>query len=83
LRSDDKPNRGYALYYKIWTAITRIVKYAEDYDFPMLFTSYIERLFFHLLFFFLLGYWHCGHSSWPVVPASGNSEDDCGEADGM
>jgi hypothetical protein len=20
---------------------------------------------------------------WPIVPASGNSEDDCGEADGM
>jgi hypothetical protein len=24
----------------------------------------------------------CGHS-WPIVPASGDSEDDCGEADGM
>jgi hypothetical protein len=22
-------------------------------------------------------YWHCGHS-WPIVPASGDSEDDCG-----
>jgi hypothetical protein len=36
-------------------------------------------------FFFnsgLRGYWHCGHS-WPIVPASGDSEDDCGEADGM
>jgi hypothetical protein len=32
--------------------------------------------------FFLWGYWHCGHS-WPIVPASGDSEDDCGEADGM
>jgi hypothetical protein len=33
--------------------------------------------------FFLRGYWHCGHS-WPIVPASGDSEDDCGEAaDGM
>jgi hypothetical protein len=30
----------------------------------------------------LWGYWHCGHS-WPIVPASGDSEDDCGEADGM
>jgi hypothetical protein len=29
-----------------------------------------------------IGYWHCGHS-WPIVPASGDSEDDCGEADGM
>jgi hypothetical protein len=24
-----------------------------------------------------------GHDSWPIVPASGDSEDDCGEADGM
>jgi hypothetical protein len=30
----------------------------------------------------LWGYWHCGHS-WPIVPASGDNEDDCGEADGM
>jgi hypothetical protein len=30
----------------------------------------------------LWGYWQCGHS-WPVVPASGDSEDDYGEADGM
>jgi hypothetical protein len=32
-------------------------------------------------YFFLFGlwdYWHCGHS-WPIVPASGDSEDDCGE----
>jgi hypothetical protein len=36
-----------------------------------------------LLFLFGLGgYWHCGHS-WPIVPASGESEDDCEEADGM
>jgi hypothetical protein len=35
-----------------------------------------------LLLFGLLGYWHCGHS-WPTVPASGDGEDDCGEADGM
>jgi hypothetical protein len=37
------------------------------------------------LYFFLFGlwgYWHCDHS-WPIVPASGDSEDDCGEADGM
>jgi hypothetical protein len=26
----------------------------------------------------LWGYWHCGHS-WPIVPASGDSEDDCVE----
>jgi hypothetical protein len=35
-----------------------------------------------LLFFFLWGYWHCGHS-WPIMPASDDSEDDCGKADGM
>jgi hypothetical protein len=32
--------------------------------------------------FGLWGYWHCGHS-WPIVPASVDSEDDCGEGDGM
>jgi hypothetical protein len=38
----------------------------------------------HVIFFYsgLCGYWHCCHS-WPIVPASGDSEDDCGEADGM
>jgi hypothetical protein len=41
----------------------------------------LNNAFFFL--FDLLGYWHCGHS-WPIVPASGDSEDDCGEeADGM
>jgi hypothetical protein len=30
----------------------------------------------------LWGYLHCGHSC-PIVPASGDSEDDCGEADEM
>jgi hypothetical protein len=35
-----------------------------------------------LFLFGLWGYWHCGHS-WPIVPASGDSEDDCGKADGM
>jgi hypothetical protein len=37
------------------------------------------------IIFFLFGlwdYWHCGHS-WLIVPALGDSEDDCGEADGM
>jgi hypothetical protein len=38
--------------------------------------------FFLFIYFFFIGYWHCGHS-WPIVPASGDSEDDCGEADGM
>jgi hypothetical protein len=42
---------------------------------------YILFIFIFLLFG-LGGYWHCGHS-WPIVPASGDSEDDCGEADGM
>jgi hypothetical protein len=41
-----------------------------------------EDLLLLLLLFGLWGYWHCGHS-WPIVPASGDSEDDCGEADGM
>jgi hypothetical protein len=35
-----------------------------------------------LVLFGLWGYWHCGHS-WPIVPTSGDSEDVCGEADGM
>jgi hypothetical protein len=39
----------------------------------------VDSLFF---LFGLWGYWHCGHS-WPIVPASCDSEDDCGEADGM
>jgi hypothetical protein len=38
-------------------------------------------LFYYFLFG-LWGYWHCGHS-WPIVAASGDSEGDCGEADGM
>jgi hypothetical protein len=42
----------------------------------------IRQLFVVIVFFFLRGYWNCGHS-WPIVPASGDSEDDCGEADGM
>jgi hypothetical protein len=36
-------------------------------------------------FFFIFGLWdyrHCGHS-WPIVPTSGDNEDDCGEHDGM
>jgi hypothetical protein len=45
----------------------------------------LSQFISQLLLFFLFGlcgYWHCGHS-WPIVPASGDSEDDCGEADGM
>jgi hypothetical protein len=41
--------------------------------------KYIYIFFFS---FGLWGYWHCGHS-WPIFPASGDSENDCGEADGM
>jgi hypothetical protein len=44
--------------------------------------SRITLFFFYFLLFGLWGHWHCGHS-WPIVPASGDSEDDCGEADGM
>jgi hypothetical protein len=38
--------------------------------------------YIYYLLFGLRGYRHCGHS-WPIVPASGDNEDDCGEADGM
>jgi hypothetical protein len=35
-------------------------------------------------FYYLVGwdFGYCGHY-WPIVPASGDNEDDCGEADGM
>jgi hypothetical protein len=39
-----------------------------------------EHFFYYLSG--LRGYWHCSHS-WSIVPASGDSEDDCREADGM
>jgi hypothetical protein len=42
--------------------------------------NFVANLVFFLFNF--LGYWHCRHS-WPIVPASGDIEDDCGEADGM
>jgi hypothetical protein len=44
--------------------------------------QHLNFLLLLLLLFGLGGYWHCGHS-WPIVPASGDNEDDCGEADGM
>jgi hypothetical protein len=44
--------------------------------------SVVVKALFFLLLFGLWGYWHCGHS-WPIVPASGDGEDDCGEADEM
>jgi hypothetical protein len=37
---------------------------------------------FLLLLFGVWVYWHCGRA-WAIMPASGDSEDDCGEADGM
>jgi hypothetical protein len=43
---------------------------------------YLNNFYLFLLLFGLWGYWHCGHS-WAIVPASGDTEDDCGEADGM
>jgi hypothetical protein len=39
-------------------------------------------LFYFYCLFRLWGYCHCGHS-WSIVPASGDSEDGCGETDGM
>jgi hypothetical protein len=41
-----------------------------------------RSLFFSFFFLWLWDYRHCGHS-WPIVPASGDNEDDCGEHDGM
>jgi hypothetical protein len=35
-----------------------------------------------MVFFLLLLFGLCGHS-YPIVPASGDGEDDYGEADGM
>jgi hypothetical protein len=49
----------------------------------ILFSRFLPVCF--LEFFFLFGLWdyrHCGHS-WPIEPASGDNEDDCGEHDGM
>jgi hypothetical protein len=43
---------------------------------------FIYSLTFFILNSSLWGYWHCCQS-WPIVPASGDSEDDCGEAHGM
>jgi hypothetical protein len=49
---------------------------------PFCLCSYLSELNFFFLNSGLWGYWHYGHS-WHIVPASGDSEDDCGEADGM
>jgi hypothetical protein len=39
-------------------------------------------IFFIISIIWFWGYWHCGYS-WHIVPASGYSEHDCEEADGM
>jgi hypothetical protein len=47
--------------------------------------DFVWKWIINSLFFFnsgLWGYWHSGHS-WPIVPASGDNGDDCGEVDGM
>jgi hypothetical protein len=65
----------------IWTALLGLD--LSSILFPK--ESCVSVYVIHEPFFFnsgLWGYWHCGHS-WPIVPASGDSEDDCGEADGM
>jgi hypothetical protein len=56
----------------IYTFMYIFLIYAVDF-------GYCDHSFFN---YGLRGYWHCGHS-WPIVPASGDSEDDYGEADGM
>jgi hypothetical protein len=52
---------------------------------PSCFKQLLWLLLYSYLFFLLFGlwgYWHCSHYL-PIVPASGDSDDDCGEADGM
>jgi hypothetical protein len=57
------------------------MKWTHDVDDMSVWLNvHISHLFF--LNSALWGYCHCGHF-WPIVPASGDSEDDCGEADGM
>jgi hypothetical protein len=43
---------------------------------------YIMNTICAVFLFGLWGYWRCGHF-WPIVPASDDSEDDCGEAEWM
>jgi hypothetical protein len=45
-------------------------------------SSFYADSYYEISSFFLFGLWGCSHS-WPIVPASGDSDDDCGEADGM
>jgi hypothetical protein len=70
----------------LWAAILARRALPTEIISPIKFI-FVRRMFsaLHWCFFFipgLWGYWHCGHS-WPIVAASGDSEDDCGEADGM
>jgi hypothetical protein len=77
-----------------WRGVTSCSHITALSDFSFHLSSVYEAIPFALyslvdkvasLFFLnsgLWGYWHCGHP-WPIVPASGDSEDDCGEADGM
>jgi hypothetical protein len=52
------------------------VSYSRQFD------TLVSIFYFFLFLFGLWDYRHCGHS-WPIVPASGDNEDDCGEHDGM
>jgi hypothetical protein len=45
-------------------------------------SRFLNIIFLLSLLSGLWGYWHCGHC-WPILQASGDSEDDCGEADEM
>jgi hypothetical protein len=53
-----------------------------EYYSPLVVLVIPRPIVFFFFSFGLWGYWHCGHS-WRIVPASGDSEDDYGEADGM
>jgi hypothetical protein len=66
-------------------AAVRVINQTTHHNYPVetrtntRFTRLYEGFFFYSG---LWSYWHCGHS-WHIVPASGDNEDDCGEADGM
>jgi hypothetical protein len=76
-----------------WGSLMRVLTYLINYLSVFFFCicqilekkwEYNETVFF-FFYFFLFGLWdyrHCGHF-WPIVPASGDNEDDCGEHDGM
>jgi hypothetical protein len=46
------------------------------------FHTYTLKIFFVIIILVCEAISHCGHS-WPIVPDSGDSEDDCRKADGM